>query len=590
MSPSGTHAAREAFLSSLGGDPAAGDGPDRVGPGVRHSIRRSWGRSDLARVDADRLAPAYVERVEVETRLTRAAAPVLAGLSAELSNEPVCLVLTDATGVVLARGGGDSTLRRALDAVELAPGFRYAEGDVGTNGIGTALEVGTPILVDGSEHYAGELCVFACAGALIHHPITGGVLGVIDITTSARHSNSLLLSFAKLAARRIEGQLLDDASALDSALMRDYHLACHHSGGGVLALGADLFVMSSLVQQHFDAHDQAAIIDRSRDSRGQLTAHTSIAELPSGVTARLSYQPTFVDGALAGGVVQVKEHRARPESLATLHVPVLPGLVGASAIWRHTAAEVLAVRERREWVILEGERGVGKLALLRAAHADARPTPPLSVLDAGDADFLDTALAEAESGADLVVHHAHLLSGEALDGFAHLLQTLRDRDGPQGTWVALTILEDAGTGATGQRLLGFFSRTVRVPTLRHHLSDIEALVRLLLDRAGAPHLSLDKAAHSQLMRLPWEGNVTGLGQVLAAVVRRRRSGVAGLEDLPPSCHSTARRRLSPLEALERDAIVEALTLHAGDKVAAGTALGVSRATIYRKIRYYGIQL
>ncbi|MFD0503279.1 helix-turn-helix domain-containing protein [Streptomyces chiangmaiensis] len=48
--------------------------------------------------------------------------------------------------------------------------------------------------------------------------------------------------------------------------------------------------------------------------------------------------------------------------------------------------------------------------------------------------------------------------------------------------------------------------------------------------------------------------------------------------------------LSPLEALERDAIVRSLIDAKGNKNEAARALGVSRATIYRKIRDYGIDL
>jgi transcriptional regulator of acetoin/glycerol metabolism len=90
------------------------------------------------------------------------------------------------------------------------------------------------------------------------------------------------------------------------------------------------------------------------------------------------------------------------------------------------------------------------------------------------------------------------------------------------------------------------------------------------------------------MRLPWAGNVTHLRSVLAAVARRRRSGVVELDDLPAECLATTRRQLTPIEALERDAIVDALSAHGGDKLTAATALGMSRATIYRKIRDYGI--
>jgi transcriptional regulator of acetoin/glycerol metabolism len=46
--------------------------------------------------------------------------------------------------------------------------------------------------------------------------------------------------------------------------------------------------------------------------------------------------------------------------------------------------------------------------------------------------------------------------------------------------------------------------------------------------------------------------------------------------------------LSPIEALERDAIVLALNDNGENPTTAAQALGMSRATIYRKIRQYGI--
>ena len=72
------------------------------------------------------------------------------------------------------------------------------------------------------------------------------------------------------------------------------------------------------------------------------------------------------------------------------------------------------------------------------------------------------------------------------------------------------------------------------------------------------------------------------------IVQRRRVGSIGPEDLPPECWAVSRRLLSPLEALERDAIVQALLDSDGNKVKAAESLGMSRATIYRKIHEYGI--
>jgi transcriptional regulator of acetoin/glycerol metabolism len=59
-------------------------------------------------------------------------------------------------------------------------------------------------------------------------------------------------------------------------------------------------------------------------------------------------------------------------------------------------------------------------------------------------------------------------------------------------------------------------------------------------------------------------------------------------DLPRECWSVSRRLLSPLESIERDAIVQCLLDHRGNKSKGAGSLGMSLATIYRKIHQYGI--
>lgn len=73
-------------------------------------------------------------------------------------------------------------------------------------------------------------------------------------------------------------------------------------------------------------------------------------------------------------------------------------------------------------------------------------------------------------------------------------------------------------------------------------------------------------------------------------MQKQRSGVVEVDKLPPVCRASSRRTLTPLEALKRDAIVQSLEDNGGNKQATADALGTSRATIYRKIREYGINL
>ena len=77
-------------------------------------------------------------------------------------------------------------------------------------------------------------------------------------------------------------------------------------------------------------------------------------------------------------------------------------------------------------------------------------------------------------------------------------------------------------------------------------------------------------------------------RVLTETVARQRSGIISADKLPPECRSVTRRKLTQMEALERDAIVRSLQDNGGNKQEAARALRMSRATIYRKINDYGI--
>ena len=78
------------------------------------------------------------------------------------------------------------------------------------------------------------------------------------------------------------------------------------------------------------------------------------------------------------------------------------------------------------------------------------------------------------------------------------------------------------------------------------------------------------------MRNRWPGNIEQLYQVLRKTLARRRAGVLAPDDLPPEVRAITRRVLTPLEAIECDAIVDALLDNHGNKAEAARHLGMSR--------------
>ena len=139
------------------------------------------------------------------------------------------------------------------------------------------------------------------------------------------------------------------------------------------------------------------------------------------------------------------------------------------------------------------------------------------------------------------------------------------------------------------RLLRFFPSTVELAPLRHHIEDLHELVPFFLAKLNQHgKLVCSPEAMQLLLRSSWPGNTEQLWQVVKQVVQHRRTGSIQPHDLPPECWTVSRRLLSPLESMERDAIVQSLLDHEGNKVKAAESLGMSRATIYRKIHEYGI--
>jgi transcriptional regulator of acetoin/glycerol metabolism len=568
---------------------------------VRDPIMASWWRSREWNVPADRIELSYVRDPDLDTPLTRSALPVLRHLRENVEGQPISVILTDPAGVVLARLTADHDLERHLDGVKLAPGFSYAEELVGTNGIGTALEGGQPAHVFGHEHYAENLEDLACAGVPIHHPITGKTIGAVDLTCWRKDADPLLVALVKTTADQITQALLTDSSAQELELLQEYLRACRRTNGIVLALNDDVVMMNDRARQVLDPGDQAVLLGQAGEALSAGRPGAVEVELPTGLTARMYCRPTRsaltgLRTPAIGGVVHVKliepSRRPAPDT-AHAALMTLPGLVGSGTLWLRGCQQVQEVYESGEWLVLEGEPGVGKLAVLRAVHHRHDPSGRFAVLDAAEAtapDWLVRARhALLESEGDLVIRHIDRLTTRQAHVLASAVQeaVAAGRAGAQRVTVTRTL--GSAAPANLAELLRSFPRTVEVPPLRHHVEDLPDLVRFFMGRLSQHgRLTCSPEAMTLLARSAWPGNIEQLWQVIRRIVRRKRVGSIEPADLPPECWTVSRRLLSPLEALERDAIVQALLDSGGNKAKAAESLGMSRATIYRKIHGFGI--
>ncbi|GGV70564.1 sigma-54-dependent Fis family transcriptional regulator [Streptomyces griseoloalbus] len=576
---------------------------DPPAPIVPEGIRNSWQRSKYLGIGTDEVVVPYQPDYDRESRLVRAATPVLDRLEQVLAGSDACVIVTDRKGWVRDRRVGEKRLSAHLDRVHLAPGFNYAEQFVGTNGIGVALEERRPNVVLGTEHFNERLQNVSCAAAPIRNSVTGRVEGAMNLTCWNGPARTLMAALVQEAVADIERVMYESSSSHQRALLEAFQQVTHYGDRPVLCLGQDLVLANSAAtarlsgDDHRLLHEAAAELGHAPRTRKQVrltggeTVLMRCRQVDSSAgTAGYLLELAFTDhpGDQAGDRTGSRS-RSREEQGSALPWP-LPGLAGTDPAWNTVSRTASRCARERTPLLLHGETGTGKSALVRAAHALTGAASSPVVVDAMDpraADAgtdLSAALRAAPTGPGraLVLRNVDAVAPEQGPAVARAL----DAAAAQGTWIVGTLHRAPGVPEPLRRC---FVEAAAVPALRHRLADLPALVDCLLRRVGAG-VEYAPEVLPLLRRHDWPGNVRQLNDVLSKAAAGRRTYRIELRDLPPSLHSAGGRSLSAWEAAERDTLVQALLEVDGNKLLAAQRLGISRTTIYRKMRAYGITL
>jgi hypothetical protein len=116
------------------------------------------------------------------------------------------VVVTDAEGVILWREGSAAVRLRA-DRLGFAEGALWTEPAVGTNAIGTALAEAAPVQLFSAEHFEQAQHPWYCTAAPVHHPVTGELLGIVDVSGPALTLHPVIGALVETAVRLAESQL-----------------------------------------------------------------------------------------------------------------------------------------------------------------------------------------------------------------------------------------------------------------------------------------------------------------------------------------------------------------------------------------------
>ncbi|MGY1660359.1 phytochrome sensor protein [Geodermatophilus sp. SYSU D00705] len=196
-------AAHEALVTR-GGAPAGGS--------VRAVVWDSWRRCLGSGVDPDGTAPP-VDLLDDDLLVHRAAhplAPVLPVirrlLVEDAEADQMIVAVTDAAGRMLWVEG-DRRLRSRAEALNFVEGARWSEEVAGTNAPGTALALDHAVQIYGSEHFRRPVQNWSCSAAPVHDPVTGVLLGAIDVTGGDHVASPHVLTLVRATVAAVESEL-----------------------------------------------------------------------------------------------------------------------------------------------------------------------------------------------------------------------------------------------------------------------------------------------------------------------------------------------------------------------------------------------
>ncbi|BBX32395.1 Fis family transcriptional regulator [Mycolicibacterium mageritense DSM 44476 = CIP 104973] len=601
-------AARADFLE-YGGSGAAG---------VSDVVVASWERSQAAGVDISRPNAQFTDEIDAASLLVRCAQPVLQQLQVDTADMPLVIALTDKRARVVQRIDSSPAVARLLDRVHLAPGFSYAESSMGTNGIGTVFEAGQPISVVGPEHFSENLHLFACTGAPVIDPVTGRVEGVLDISTLSSSWSPLMHTLVKSAAKDIGRNFLLDRGQAQRAIFETYlKVVARSARQAVFAFGDSVFVASAAAQQMFDAEEQRIMRehamflmagkDRVSDTitlPGHRLVHVRGTRILAGVeVAGMVVIADLVTSSQPGSPDDFSEQQLPQVAVATPQTSQIVGGLwrsrdslagGTTPAWIRACGDLRQALELGRPALVVGEPGSGKFTLVAELFHSVYPGGRAISVDAGQLG-VDGAPSDLSSllgdSAEPTLHIIRDIDQASTDGVERLdayLTAVAAVNGP--VWVVATGSDCAATTDLPFReLLHHFEASITIPPLRCRTDDLPALTAALL-RGIAPErkVRLSPAAQRLIARYSWPRNISQLREALVHALRRRPVGEIQESDLPGYCQTASRHALTPLEAAERDAIVAALRDMGGNRVAAAAHLGMSRSSLYRKVKTYGI--
>lgn len=602
---------------------------------IAEAIARSWRRCMVKGVDEQ--APAedqiitaqeLAQRLEKNRLLLTHAEPEMLTLSEQIAHTRSLVILTDNEGIILrsmSEGVDENEIRASL-----LPGASWSEEHRGTNAIGTALVERLPISVQGTEHFMAYHHSLSCSAVPIF-AANNHLVATLDVSNDLNAPQQHTLALVKMAAQMVENRLFHATANGEIGVhfhVRPEFIGTLWEGVALFDAQGQLQAINRSGQFQFGLPLDQDILSARRVQFEEIFDESWSAFKQRGWSAEMLFPLRLRNGArlFARASAQVsgitsKLVQAMPrESAASLEL-----LDSGDPQLKLAISQVKQVLNRDIPVLILGETGAGKELFSRAIHdASARRDKSFIAVNCAalPEGLIEAELFGYEEGAYTgAKRKGNLGKIQQADGGtlfldeigdmplslqARLLRVLQDRSvTPLGSSKSIPV-NFMLLSATNQKLkdkvaAGEFRSdlyyringlTVQLPALRQRL-DMPRLIQMILQIEQAPQATLSEEVSALFAAHPWPGNVRQLHNVLRTAIALADGGVIKRQHLThdfldemaatPLSDDTPPPILT-LKAQSDEAIRLAMQQHAGNVSAVARQLGMSRNTLYRRLK------
>ncbi|ODY31585.1 sigma-54-dependent Fis family transcriptional regulator [Vibrio parahaemolyticus] len=512
------------------------------------------------------------------------------------------LILTDADGVIIG-SWGQPKFREKLTEIALSSGACWQEKVKGTNAIGTAIIEAKPVSVIGDQHFIQHHRFISCSANPIFDHL-GHLIGILDITSEQKKHDFSTQVLVQNMVQQVENQLLN--------LIPQGHIR------------VDLACEKGLLNSGWQG-----IIIANED--GQILAHNQVA---SQLLAQQNVIGQSLDDILS---IQSADHpfvfKTKPltdKKVKSRSVTASNDLHYGDSTVEHCWQQANRVIDKDISLLILGETGVGKNEFVKALHKNSqRKTGPLVSVNCGalPKDLVESELfgyvAGAFTGANSKgyqgkIRQAHKgilfldeIADLPLDAQSRLLHVLQDKTvlpvgSNQSVQVDTQIIAATHKDLDSLVREGLFRQDlyyrlngliIELPRFEER-DDKQQLIENIHRRHAESKQQLCPHLLSLMLSYSWPGNLRELDSLIK-VSALMAQGEETLELAHVPTHlskklsqaqdiATAAEPTLKLRATVEDKLLKTYQANQGNISKTSRMLGVSRNTIYRKLKSLGI--